>query len=88
MLDRSTAEYRTIFDLDSYFVSCEEIEQGINSKEVIAFMDAAITLIKEGGVGVVLDLNDEMESSNGKNLLRRSLLQVHPNFDKLFAPKK
>lgn len=85
MLDRSSKEYTVIVDLDSYFVSCEEIEQGINSKEVVQYTDAVVALIKDGGIGVVLDLDTEVVSITGKNLLRRSLLQVHPNFDKLFA---
>ena len=82
---QSTNEYATIISLDSYFSSCVEIGQGINSKERVEFTHAVADLVKSHGIGVVLDLDKELSSDVGRNLLRDGLLQVHPDFDKLFA---
>jgi hypothetical protein len=42
-------------------------------------------LIRMKGVGVVLDLKDELYSDTSQRNLRRALDNVHPNFSKMFA---
>jgi len=77
--------YSEISHMDSYFVSCEQDGQGINTKESARFRIAVEELIKAKSVGVVLDLNDEVRSDTGQRLLRVALDNVVPGFSKLFV---
>jgi hypothetical protein len=82
---RNTEQYSTIKRLDSYFVDCAKMGQGISSKESAEMRIAVEELIRMNGVGVVLDLKDELYSDTSQRNLRRALDNVHPNFSKLFA---
>lgn len=75
----------TVYHLDSFFANCERDGQGISTKESAQMCDAVEALIREIGIGVVLDLDPEMKSRTGKVILRRALNNVVPGFSKLFV---
>ena len=81
----TTAFYNTIRHLDSVFVDYANNGQGVSSKESIEMRKAMEELIKVKGVGVVLDLSDELQSETSQYNLRRALDNTHPGFSKLFA---
>jgi hypothetical protein len=76
----------TIRHLDSYFKSCEEMGQGINSKEVIQMKNAMERVLK-ARMGYALDLNDELQSENGKNAIQRGMDTVYPGMREMFSTK-
>ena len=82
---RNTEQYSTIKHLDSFFLECQNLGQGISSKESAEMRMAVEELIRTHGVGVVLDLKDELYSNTSQHNLRRALDNVHPNFSKMFA---
>ena len=82
---RNTEQYSTIKHLDSFFLECQNLGQGISGKDTITMRTAVEELIRTHGVGVVLDLKDELYSDTSQRNLRRALDNVHPNFSKMFA---
>jgi hypothetical protein len=85
MTNSTLGFYETIRHLDSYFVKCSELGQGISGRESAEMREAVEELIKIKGVGVVLDLSSELKSNTSQSNLRRALNNVHPNFSKLFV---
>jgi hypothetical protein len=81
----STSFSDTVFQMDSFFVQCEQNKQGISTSESSRFRIAVEEMIKLDGIGVVLDLNDSVRSDCGQRLLRVAMDNVHPNFSKLFT---
>jgi len=79
--------FSEIYGYDTYFQSAEENEQGINSKDSIAFKNEVKFLIRELGVGVVLDLDSQMLSETAQVLLRRALDEEVPGFSTMFEKK-
>jgi hypothetical protein len=79
--------FSEIYGYDTYFQSAEENEQGINSKDSIAFKNEVRFLIRELGVGVVLDLDSQMLSETAQVLLRRALDEEVPGFSTMFEKK-
>lgn len=76
-----------IFNYDTYFQSAEANEEGINTKYTVAFKDEVVRLIKDLGVGVVLDLDEELLSETAKRLIRRALDMAHPKFSEMFETR-
>jgi hypothetical protein len=76
-----------IFNYDTYFQSAEANEEGINTKYTMAFKDEVVRLIKDLGVGVVLDLDEELLSETAKRLIRRALDMAHPKFSAMFETR-
>jgi hypothetical protein len=76
-----------IFNYDTYFQSAEANEEGINTKYTMAFKDEVVRLIKDLGVGVVLDLDEELLSETAKRLIRRALDMAHPKFSEMFETR-
>jgi len=76
-----------IFNYDSYFQIAEANEEGINTKYTMAFKDEVVRLIKDLGVGVVLDLDEELLSETAKRLIRRALDMAHPKFSEMFETR-
>lgn len=73
-----------IHDLANYFQECEENEEGISTKATREFISNVVFLIKELGVGVVLDLSEEVVSDTAPKLLRRALDEAVPGFSEMF----
>ena len=71
----------TIQDLDGYFVDCEDIGQGINSKESIGMVKAMDVAMAEGVSPLTIDAMIASETSHC--ILARS--DVVSGMRKLFA---
>ena len=73
----------TVYDLDGYFLSCEQIEQGINTKETIWFVNAVRPILEEK-LSNAPELNSRLGSNTGKSILRRVFMDLYPEFARAF----